>query len=871
MVPPAAESPFDAKQARAHQEAWARHLGTAPAAVAAPLPTNKTLADPAFQQWLVATQKLPAEQQLAEVSKKLMELNPGFDGKLWDAKAYPKPLIENGIVTGLGFDTAKVADISPVRVFFSGLRDLYCRANPRPNGHGPRGLLIDLSPLAGMHLTSLTAANSPIVDLSPLRGMQLKSLGIYTTDVSDLTPLVGMPLEVLGMNYAQKVTDLRPLRGMPLKDLTMNGLPIADLSPLVGMKLDGLSIASTQVADLAVLRGMPLRWIDLSGTKVTDLAPLRDCVKLETVLLSRVNIAPAEISKLLEALPDCKVEFSTPSGLLPETDALQEVDPERRVARWVLARGGTVRVSRASDERSRTIALEKDLPAEPFLVVDLKVPGSSNEISAAEWQSLGNLRFVRLIDVSGCRPTNEALAAIGRCRSLENLILAFHPSFNDIGLQHLVDLPHLRTLDIGGAGQTAASLELLGKLTSLRVLKMGTKDLQVTTLKPLQSLVHLHQMDLNGAIISDQAVGELAALPQLRNLNLANSGLTPAVIDQLLKLRGLYAVSIEGLRLPAGALLKLADHPTLSLINTYGSGIKPEEYEQLAKALPRLTFLHPELQTLNAAELAAIDWAATVATVSGYDRQLREKASHNPELTLNFTKAIPAAEFQQLGKVKNVTSVILSIHNSSDEHMQVLLDSLREFPHLLYLNFDKAQFTTSTAFASLPKHAGLWSFALMNSDGVNDASLAPLAKLPHLARVKLESSQLTDGMFEHLKPLQELEILSVLRAQQVTGNRLSELRDKPRLWNLQLSKTGVTDAALAALVDWPALEELSLDRTAISDAGLTHLAGCKNLRVLNVYGTKVTPAGIAALRKALPGCMVLHDSGISPPAAAEAK
>ena len=40
--------------------------------------------DPAFQAWVKATQALPAEKQIEAVSKKLMELNPGFDGKVTD-------------------------------------------------------------------------------------------------------------------------------------------------------------------------------------------------------------------------------------------------------------------------------------------------------------------------------------------------------------------------------------------------------------------------------------------------------------------------------------------------------------------------------------------------------------------------------------------------------------------------------------------------------------------------------------------------------------------------------------------------------------------------------------------------------------------
>ena len=51
---------------------------------AAAAPTSgkvSTINDPAFQAWVKATQALPAEKQVEAVSKKLMELNPGFDGK----------------------------------------------------------------------------------------------------------------------------------------------------------------------------------------------------------------------------------------------------------------------------------------------------------------------------------------------------------------------------------------------------------------------------------------------------------------------------------------------------------------------------------------------------------------------------------------------------------------------------------------------------------------------------------------------------------------------------------------------------------------------------------------------------------------------
>ena len=77
---------------------------------ASPTKPTKPWNTPAFQLGCRDAKALPAEKQIEAVSKKLMELNPGFDGK--NDKA---PKIERGVVTGFGFSTDNVTDISPVR------------------------------------------------------------------------------------------------------------------------------------------------------------------------------------------------------------------------------------------------------------------------------------------------------------------------------------------------------------------------------------------------------------------------------------------------------------------------------------------------------------------------------------------------------------------------------------------------------------------------------------------------------------------------------------------------------------------------------------------------------------------------------------
>ena len=162
--------------------------------------TKLAYLDSAFQQWVKATQALPAKNQIEAVVKKLQELNPAFDGKETHKN-------EGGIITQLDFATDNVTDISPVRALV-GLRELVCTGSSDIS----RGKLSDLSPLQGMKLTAIHLSYTQVTDLSPLQGMPLAIMSIGGTQVSDLTPLRGMPLRQLFCGNTE-VSDLLPLEG----------------------------------------------------------------------------------------------------------------------------------------------------------------------------------------------------------------------------------------------------------------------------------------------------------------------------------------------------------------------------------------------------------------------------------------------------------------------------------------------------------------------------------------------------------------------------------------------------------------------------------------------------------------------------------
>ena len=65
------------------------------------------------------------------------------------------------------------------------------------------------------------------------------------------------------------------------------------------------------------------------------------------------------------------------------------------------------------------------------------------------------------------------------------------------------------------------------------------------------------------------------------------------------------------------------------------------------------------------------------------------------------------------------------------------------------------------------------------------------------------------------------------------------------------------DGALVALQQVPRLRQLLLSGTRVSDSGLRHLYLVRSLRTVELEGTRVSQQGVAALREALPACEVL--------------
>jgi len=271
---------------------------------------------PVFEQekWLTTVSMLKAELQIDEIRKKLIELNPGFDGKLVTK-------VVDGKVSELSFITDHVSDINPLRALRH-LKSLSLRGSDGDWGKSKGfGKLTNLSALKDMQITSLELAFNDITDISPLAGMPLVRLDIGmskqvdsllplkglrlnvllcgATSVSDLSPLKGMPITVLDLN-STLVSDFSLLKDFPLNYLDLRGTAIEDLSPLSRKRLESLWCGNTNIRSIEPLRGMPITFLDLSNTKVRDLTPI-ESLRLKTLYLDQspvTDLTPLSTVKL---------------------------------------------------------------------------------------------------------------------------------------------------------------------------------------------------------------------------------------------------------------------------------------------------------------------------------------------------------------------------------------------------------------------------------------------------------------------------------------------------------------------------------------------------------------------------------------------
>lgn len=159
---------------------------------------------------------------------------------------------------------------------------------------------------------------------------------------------------------------------------------------------------------------------------------------------------------------------------------------------------------------------------------------------------------------------------------------------------------------------------------------------------------------------------------------------------------------------------------------------------------------------------------------------------------------------------------------------------------------------------SLPEPAGAAdaaAVAAIEKSGALIMQLAQDTKYLSVNAINVAKS-FNDAQVKLLVPVKgHLTWLDVSRSG-VTDAAAADISQLAMLTKLHLENTDVTDNALQQFGKLSKLEYLNLYGTKVSDAGLEHLKKLKNLKKLYVWQTGVTEAGVKKLKEAIPGLYV---------------
>jgi hypothetical protein len=161
----------------------------------------------------------------------------------------------------------------------------------------------------------------------------------------------------------------------------------------------------------------------------------------------------------------------------------------------------------------------------------------------------------------------------------------------------------------------------------------------------------------------------------------------------------------------------------------------------------------------------------------------------------------------------------------------------------------------------------------LQETAVTDKGLMQICKLPQVWSLALDNTTVTDKGCAALAEMRQLSLLS-LNCTRVTGHGLASLPNNDRfnlylegtpatdagvialaerLSNLKLAslnQTGVGDSAARALAKLPRLNDVRLSHTKLTDEGLAAFFGHPHLDAIYIEGCAVTKSAVRGLKKA---------------------
>ena len=231
-------------------------------------------------------------------------------------------------------------------------------------------------------------------------------------------------------------------------------------------------------------------------------------------------------------------------------------------------------------------------------VIDL----SGNEIHAKQLEQLKGMPLLVGLDMQLCTGMDETVVeALGKLTSLRCLRLG-STSISDSTINGLSHLTDLRSLDLevceNISDDSMAIIAGFSRLRCLNLKKTAFEKLKITdkALSDLSSLEHLELLILYGNRLTDAGMSDLAKLTQLQVLDLSLVGITDKGVHALAPLKRLQSLSLlyntgfSGPLLTDDCTTTISGFKDLNHLNLVGAKISASSVPELGK-LKELKYL----------------------------------------------------------------------------------------------------------------------------------------------------------------------------------------------------------------------------------------------------------------------------------------
>ncbi|HEX4131867.1 MAG TPA: SUMF1/EgtB/PvdO family nonheme iron enzyme [Pirellulales bacterium] len=470
----------------------------------------------------------------------------------------------------------------------------------------------------------------------------------------------------------------------------------------------------------------------------------------------------------------------------PAAAALPEIKSPRQLAEWVIGLGGKIRIE-GDKLVDNVTALPRDIPATAALSLEL------TGIKGFDDARLGHLATGPRADrvyLAGTSVTGEGFAKF-RGNNILTLAVEGCP-ITSAGWDCIVALGQIDHLYAGNCRLDDRAVALLAKHTELTVLALAPNPITDAALASLKPLAKLERLYLDRAKITDAGLAQLRGMSRLETLSVKEcASITDTGLAALEPLGSLTLLKLQGTKVTAAGVAKLQKVLPKCKIEWDGAAALPEikSPRQLAEWVIGLG---------GQIDIGGI----TFKDVAKLPRDIPATAS----LVVKFT------DLKTIGDAQ--------------------LAHLASGPVLTGLQF------TSTSITG----EGFAGFRGKDFDGVS-----------------FNNCPITPAGWDRAMALGRIEKLGVAYCR-LDDRAVALLATHKELTTLNLAGNPMTDAGLAHLGGLERLHSLVIpENSRITDAGLATLESLNSLAHLVVTKTKVTAAGVAKLQKVLPQCKIEWD------------